>query len=142
MAAMTELEALKDWHRSPIEDSILIAAPAERVFTALSDGVELSHWWPKMAESDARLGGRLVLTWFTGSTMNTAFDRFDTGCALGFPFGPERIDFLLAARSSGTDFVVRHACSMLTAVHVAQCWGFLKANLKCWIEHGVDLRTD
>ncbi len=127
---------------SPIEDSIVILAPPQQVFSALSDGGKLSQWWPKSAESEPRLGGRLALTWFTDGTMVTAFDRFVPGRALGFAFGPERIDFMLEAKGAGTIFTVRHACSAQSAIHVAQCWGFLKANLKSWIEHGRDLRDD
>jgi uncharacterized protein YndB with AHSA1/START domain len=126
----------------PIEDSITIKAAPERVFKALTDGDELGHWWPMSAVSDPRLGGKLKLTWFTDHSMDTAFDVFDPPRKVAYPFYIERVEFELTPENGKTRVLIRHHCTKESEIHVAQSWGFLKANLKTWIEHGIDLRQD
>jgi len=124
-----------------ITDSLRIAAPSARVFAALTHASELARWWPMSAESDARLHGRLKLVWFNGTSLETSFDEFEQDVAVGYEFGrEERVRFTLTPERGGTLFHVSHQCSQANAIHVAQAWAFLKANLKCWLEHGIDLR--
>ena len=123
-------------------DCTWIKAAPERVFHVLTDGQELSHWWPKSAESEPRSGGRLKLVWSNGSTHETAFERLIKNRRVSFPFYDQHIIFKLSRKKSGTSVEVIHACSRRWEVHVASCWGFLMGNLKAYIEHDVDLRVD
>jgi uncharacterized protein YndB with AHSA1/START domain len=122
-------------------NSIWIAAPPARVFRALSEGDELGRWWPMAAEAEPRLHGKLVLVWFSGDRLETRFDTFTAGSELSYAFYTERLRFDLVEKNGGTDVAIDHRCGPDAAIHVAQAWGFLKANLKTWVEHGIDLRT-
>ena len=124
-----------------ITDSIWISASLRDVFDALTQATMLARWWPMGAESDARPGGRLKLLWFNATSMETTFDVFDPPAAIAFRFGnAERIRFGLTSQRGGTLFHVSHRCGVANAIHVAQAWAFLKANLKSVLEHGIDLR--
>jgi uncharacterized protein YndB with AHSA1/START domain len=124
-----------------IKDSIRIRAASARVFRALTDGAELARWWPKAARSEARLGGRLVLSWFDGGEMSTAFSEWEPDRAVGYPFYDEHLRFELHERGEDTELVIAHRCGHDASIHIAQSWGFLKANLKSVIETGRDLRA-
>ncbi len=127
---------------SPISDSIWIASPRQRVFAALTEASELKSWWPKDAISDARLTGQIELIWSKEplNHMVSHFDVFDPGIELGYPFYSEYLCFSLQDEDAGTVVQIHHHCEADAAIHVAQSWGFLKANLKTWVEHGLDLR--
>ena len=123
-----------------IEDDVWIACPPAWVFAAVTRPQELAGWWPKAAEADPRLGGRLVFTWFAGGTLETRFTRFEPDHAVAFEFGREHVELELAPEQGGTRFRVRHRCPHAGAIHVAQAWGFLKASLKAYLEAGFDVR--
>ena len=125
-----------------IEDSIWIKTTPARLFNALSVGSELAHWWPLAAESDPKPGGKIVLTWFNGSTMESRFETFIPEKEVAYPFYTEKLSFTLTPEKDGTKVAVRHQCDGDSAIHVSQCWGRLTAYLKCWIEHGIDLHRD
>jgi len=81
-----------------------------------------------------------VLIWFTEHKLETAFGEFTPGRRVAYPFYSEWLSFALVEVNGGTDVNISHRCGADAAIHVAQSWGFLKANLKVWIEHGIDLR--
>lgn len=116
------------------------AVPPARVFRALTEAEELCRWWPREAASEPRLGGRLVLTWFSGDRLETRFESFVPEREVGFPFASERLAFSLSPERNGTRLHIAHGCGSGESIHVAQAWGFLKANLKSTLEAGVDLR--
>ena len=123
-----------------IRDSIWIQAPPARVFRALTEGAELAMWWPKAAHSEARSGGKLHMTWFDGGEMSTTFSEWTPNELVGYPFYSERLRFELRENKQGTDLAIVHQCGHEDSIHIAQSWGFLKANLKSVIESGRDLR--
>lgn len=123
-----------------IEDETFIKAKPERVFKALTEGKEIAKWWPKAAESDPKAGGKLTLTWFNGSKCETKFETFEPGKEVSYKFYTEHLTFKLTEKGEGTAVKIVHRCGPEAAIHVAQCWGFLKANLKSVIEYGNDLR--
>jgi len=122
-----------------IEDDVWIAAPPGIVFTALTEGPMLASWWPRSAESEPRAGGRLAMTWFSGDKVETRFEAFKPGEEVSFPFYAEHVTFALSPDKGGTRLRIAHRCGA-EAIHVAQSWGFLKANLKVFLEMGLDLR--
>lgn len=123
-----------------VQDAISIQASPEQVFKALTEGPRLAAWWPKSAESEPRPGGALTLVWFNDSTMKTRFDTFVEHREVGYAFYTEHLRFTLAPNGEGTDLAIEHRCDKDAEVHVAQSWGFLKANLKVYLELGKDLR--
>lgn len=123
-----------------IEDDVWIACPPPWVFAALTKADELAGWWPKAAESEPRLGGKLVFTWFSGGTLATRFTGFEADRAVAFEFGREHVELVVEPEQGGTRFRVRHRCPGASAIHVAQAWGFLKASLKAYLEAGFDVR--
>ena len=123
-----------------IEDSIWIRATPERVFNALTVGAEIARWWPKDAEAQPELGGKLILTWFTDHKLKTAFSTFVPAKEVSYPFYTEKLSFSLRPENDGTELKIVHHCGHDAAIHIAQSWGFLKANLKSVIEHNIDLR--
>jgi uncharacterized protein YndB with AHSA1/START domain len=123
-----------------VEDTISIKAPAARVFKALTEGDEIARWWPKAAQSDPKPGGKLVLTWFNDSKMESKFEKFVPNKEVAYPFYIEHLSFTLNEKDGATELLIRHECGQDAALHVSSAWGFLKANLKCYIEKGWDLR--
>jgi len=135
--------AMPDQNHQSIRDTIWIAAPVPRVFLALTSGQELQQWWPKQAQTEPRLGGAIELHWFAPSSqrMLSRFAIFEANVQLGYAFYSQHLHFRLGEQAAGTKLEIDHACEAAEALHVAQSWGFLKANLKAWMEHGIDLRV-
>ena len=103
-----------------LEFHTLLAAPAGRVFAALTAAEHLVHWFCDEAESDPRHGGRVSMRWrgpessehpFTGEWV--AFDAPRAcGFAGGQPGHPDgyagRVDWALEPADGGTRLVTRH----------------------------------
>jgi len=95
-------------------------APAERVFAALTEAPLLARWFCDRAESEARTGGRIVLTWSrTGEVAESfvgewgAFEPFRacaySGGHAGYPDGNAGlVEFSLEPRGARTALTVRH----------------------------------
>ena len=131
--------------RITITDQIKLRVEPSTVFAALTEAERLALWWPVAAESDARLGGRLVLTWSRGSKTQTQFETFVEGQSVAFPFGSERVAFRITDVGGETELRVEHSevdsQRLDSVIHIAQAWAFLLTNLKCQLEHGLDLRA-
>jgi uncharacterized protein YndB with AHSA1/START domain len=127
-------------HECVVRDEVWIAHPPARVYRALTDSAELARWWPREAVSDPRAEGRLVFTWFSGDRLETRYERLVPDREVAFPFASERVAFELAAEGAGTRLRIVHECGTDDSIHIAQSWGFLKANLKAYLEAGLDLR--
>lgn len=123
-----------------VEESIVLRVSPDRVFEALTRGDQLARWWPREARTEVRQGGLLTMTWFDGGTMDTRFETVVPGQRVAYPFYGERLEFVLAPHAGGTSLTVKHHCSHADAVHIAGSWGFLKANLKAYLERGMDFR--
>ena len=66
-----------------VTQSIDVDAPRERVWSLLTEPGELPRWWPDAAELEARLGGRVVLTFGPGAVSGEV-THWDPPHALGF----------------------------------------------------------
>ena len=78
---------------------------------------------------------------FDGGQMSTTFSEWKPNERVGYPFYSEHLRFELREKGRGTELVIVHDCSHEDSIHIAQSWGFLKANLKSVIETGRDLRS-
>jgi uncharacterized protein YndB with AHSA1/START domain len=123
-----------------VEQHVWIKASPEKVFGALTEAAELKNWWPKDAASDPKQGGKLTLTWMNGSKMESSFKTFTPGKEVSYAFYTEQLCFKLEAKDDGTTLTIVHECTAEDVLHVAETWGFLRANLKSWLEHKTDLR--
>ncbi len=61
-----------------------IDAPPEKVYRALTGGKELARWFAAKADSDARPGGRLALTWRGIGTGEYRFLKLAPGREVAF----------------------------------------------------------
>lgn len=103
-----------------IELTLDVAAARERVFAALTEPLELEHWFCHHAVCEPRLGGRIELHWRgAGATPDPFVGRwvqFDAheACAYqgghaGYPDGDAgTVLFELVPLSAGTQVRVRH----------------------------------
>jgi uncharacterized protein YndB with AHSA1/START domain len=69
---------------APIVRSVEIAATPERLFPLLVEPESLVRWWPDVAELEARMGGRVRMTFRGGESVVTGIvTRFEPPSALG-----------------------------------------------------------
>jgi uncharacterized protein YndB with AHSA1/START domain len=70
---------------APIVRSVEVRATPERLFELLTEPEALVHWWPDVAELEARLGGRVRMEFRGGESVVTGeVTRFDPPTALAF----------------------------------------------------------
>ena len=127
-------------HECAVEESVVIRVPRRRVFDALTVGEQLARWWPRSATPEVREGGKIRFTWFDGGALETAFSTLSPDAQVAYRFYDEDLSFHLKDHADGTHLTVTHRCSHKDSVHIAGSWGFLKANLKAFLEKGIDLR--
>jgi len=139
-------EKIVDSKFKTVECSVVIAASPKRVFEALTVADKLAAWWPPAAETDPRLGGKVVLWWTKEkSTANpanrseTTFTTFDPPREVSYwgttftlkPLG-DRTQVTITDRECPADDGI---------ISVALTWGALRLNLKTYIERGFDMRS-
>ncbi len=112
-------------------------------------GDKLVRWWPRAAESDPRPGGKLLLWWSADTSDRSISNHCETVFRTFDP--PNKVSFLMweSPTSFRIDSVEGKTRLRLTdegaygdsAADVARTWGFLMANLKAYLQFGVDLRS-
>jgi uncharacterized protein YndB with AHSA1/START domain len=98
-----------------------LAAPPDRVFTALTRAEHIARWFCDEAQSDPREDGKVLMRWKRPGSSEQPFEgrwlAFDgpRSCAFagGQPGHPDgyagRIDWTLESSDGGTRLVTRHA---------------------------------
>jgi uncharacterized protein YndB with AHSA1/START domain len=136
-----------------IEITKRIAAPPERVFTALTDADELSRWFASSAESDPRTGGDYVLRFeFDDESKNHTYagqyEEVTPPERVRYPwngrFGDTTVEFVLRRADAGTELTLRHtgwteAAEESRRMH-EEGWGFFVDNLDRYLTGGEDQR--
>lgn len=121
----------------------MIAAAPKVVFEALTVAEKLSAWWPPAAETDPKLGGKVVLVWSTSNP--TGANRSEATFTTFDPFREVtywNVTFTLEPFGAGTKVTITDTdCPADDGIiSVAVAWGSLRLNLKSYIEHGIDMR--
>jgi uncharacterized protein YndB with AHSA1/START domain len=83
-------------HTDRIEKNILLRAPRERVWRALTDAREFGAWFRVKLEGDfavgKRVAGRITYPGFEHLTMELTVERMDTGQLFSFRWHPYAVD--------------------------------------------------
>jgi len=137
-----------DW--TQFTQRILIKASPEKVFKAWTDQKEIVKWFTVKTELEPKKGGRLYFEWLAGDKLEAKVIRIRRPNLLVFPFGSadEQVEVKISKEKGGS-LVELHQYGMRTtpkyrvSMHLG-CqtgWVFFLTNLKCWLEHGIDLRS-
>lgn len=94
-----------------VERSVLLPAPPERVWEALTDETALTEWLAPEVELDAREGGELVCRYEDGEERRGEIELVEEAERLSFRWwredcGPSRVELTLDAVAEGTRLTV------------------------------------
>jgi len=136
-----------------IEQRITLQAERARVFKALTSEAELMKWFPSVAKTDPRAGGKLRYEWAFENTENDGFQDMEyTEFADGQGFShtwdaggqPTIVQFALSGENGQTEVHLMHTGweeGMDEAVEMhAGIWEGYMSNLKHYLEEGGDMR--
>jgi len=136
-----------DW--TQFKKRIEIKASPEKVFRAWTDDKIITRWFPIRAVIEPRKNGRLYFEWMTGDKLETKVVAVRRPNRLVFPFGSNNEEVAVTIRKvPGGSLCELHQYGMKTdpgsrvTMHLG-CqvgWTFFLANLKAYLEHGIDLR--
>jgi uncharacterized protein YndB with AHSA1/START domain len=129
------------------------------VFAALTRAPELQHWFPSRAESDPRVGGKIMLTFefaevSQNGTLNEKYLEVIPNEKVSYTWGagpaaiPTIVTFYLKEEGGATTLELDHSRvqadadkAMLNEWH-ANNWTFYLTNLKGYLEKGTDQRKN
>jgi uncharacterized protein YndB with AHSA1/START domain len=129
-----------------IQQSMRIHAKPSAVFEYVADPALLKTWWPKDCTSERKVGGKLTLSWFNGSKLDTTISTYAFCEKLEFGFYTENLAFSFKPEGGDTIVEVTHSNvgysnnDVSSVAHVAECWGSLLVGLKVMVEHHIDVR--
>lgn len=130
-----------------------VKAPPSRVFRALTDPKEITKWFIKEAQIEAKNGGRFVLGWGRSiyeesKVIEFVHDKvfsFTWNPGPDFPAGPV-VTFKLTPKSGGTVVTLEHkgfdtaGKALKSLIEHEGGWSSYMCNFKCYVEKGYDLR--
>ena len=141
--------------RTVLQQYYIKASPA-KVFKAISNDKELTHWFLSKALLDKEKGGAYKFTWPGGYTESGKVLEYVPGkkLSLSWPsiwkkrlLSRTRATFTVEKRGKGTLLKLRHSgwgsgegWSWNFALTYAG-WAYYLTNLKSVVEHGYDLRS-
>ena len=136
-----------------VEQKITLQAEPERVFKALTEAAELMKWFPTVARTDPRLGGKLRYEWAFENAENDGFQDMEyTEFTQGEGFShtwdaggqPTTVRFALSGANGQTEVHLTHTGwgdGMQEAAQMhAEIWNGYLSNLKLYLEEGGDMR--
>ena len=98
-----------------VRREILLAAPREAVWAALTDPAQLSEWFANDVELDVREGGEGVFRWANGEERRAVVEHVDPGRRLEFEWsngeGATTVAFTLEDDDAGTRLTVVEAAA-------------------------------
>jgi uncharacterized protein YndB with AHSA1/START domain len=111
-----------------VERSILLEAPPEEVWEALTDPAALGEWLAPEVELDPREGGELICRYEDGCERRGEVELVEEAERLAFSWwrqgsGPSRVELVLDAVTEGTQLtVVESGLSPVAAPLLAASW--------------------
>jgi len=136
-----------DWSKFSLK--IEIKAAPSRVFKAWTDPDIINKWFTVKTEFEPRKGGRIYFEWLAGDKFETRVLAIKKNERILFPFGNkgEKVEVRLKKSGRKTILTVKQYDMKITpeakwSMHKG-CevgWAFFMANLKAYLEHGIDLR--
>ena len=112
-----------------VRREIVVAAPRERVWAALTEAERLAEWFASEVELDVRPGGAGVFRWGDGSERRARVERVEDERALTFtwrePDGPPtRVELTLTEERDGTRVSVTESAPQASASLAGEwSWG-------------------
>ena len=140
---------------------VIIDASQEACFDAWTSEASITQWFvaecpawgvdgtPNDSDRVFEVGGHIRLTWGEGTTDDAAIFvlNADDHFAFGWYEGKGRIDVLFSQFEGRTLVELHQVMSQGELEDRQKCalfcysgWTFYLANLKAWLEHGIDLR--
>lgn len=136
-----------DW--TQFKQRVFIRAKREKVYRAWTDEREIVKWFCEKAAIEPRKGGRLYFEWLGNDKLDSTVITARKPSKFVFPFGGKSVEVAISLSAvKGGTVVQLHQYNMTTSprmkvnMHMGckEGWAFFLANLKSWLEHGVDLR--
>ena len=115
-----------------IRREILLDAPREEVWEALTDPERLEDWFANDVDLDLRPGGGASFRWANGEERHAVVREVEPGERLAFDWedGDGEVEFTLADGSDGTLLtVVETSPAWTTALDVQASFGFAAAGV-------------
>ena len=134
-----------------IEREIVINAPVERVWAALTEAQHIGTWFGQSAEVDLRPGGTMTITWEEYGTARTTIERIEPksffswrwtpgGIKDSTPDNTTLVEFSLVPEGTGTRLkVVESGFRKLKVTEAEQAQAF-KDNTQGWQSEIDELR--
>lgn len=141
------LKPKHDWSKFTLR--IFIKAPVSKVFKAWIDDTQVSKWFTEKTVIEPKKGGRIYFEWTAGDKFETTVTSIVKDKSFLFPFGNKGEEVKVAFKKEGRGCICElYQYNMKTTpeskwvMHrgCIQGWTFFLANLKAWLEHGLDLR--
>ena len=137
-----------DWTQFTLR--IHINVPPARVFEAWTDDAVVSEWFTERTVIEPEKGGRVYFEWLGGDKLETRVRAISKNKRFVFPFGSrgEEVTVRLKKAKSGTvcelhQYNIKTSPRQKVEMHMGckEGWVFFLTNLKCYLEHGIDLRN-
>ncbi|MEE8575775.1 MAG: SRPBCC domain-containing protein [candidate division Zixibacteria bacterium] len=137
-----------DWSQFTLK--VAIKKPISTVFKAWTDGKIISEWFTEKAILEPKKNGRIYFEWLAGDKMEAKVISVSKNRYLTIPFGMngERVTVKFKKDGRGCICELRHYNMKTTPkakweMHrgCIQGWTFFLANLKNYLENGIDLRS-
>lgn len=138
-----------DWSQFVLR--VYINTKPEKVFKAWTDDKIVSKWFTQKTVIEPRKGGRLYFEWLAGDKLETKVKQILKDKKFIFPFGNDGTEVSVTFKKDGKGTLCElKQYNMKTdpeskwSMHkgCTQGWTFFLTNLKSYLEHGIDLRSN
>jgi uncharacterized protein YndB with AHSA1/START domain len=137
-----------DWTQYTLK--IRIAASPAKLYKAWTDSRAISDWFTWKADIEPRKNGRLYLEWQSGDKWEGKVIKVVKNRQFVFTFGDdgEEVKVRMLKDDRGcicelSQYNMKTSPKAKVSMHLSTKtgWTFFLANLKAYLEHGVDLRS-
>ena len=126
---------------------VAVKASPQKVFKMWSDPKEICKWFLATAEIDLHKGGSYGWTWVAGGREKGKILNVRKPSSLSFTFAGCKCDIKIKKDKRGALVILRQYGiptdennKVWTHMGCSLGWSFYLANLKAYLEHGIDLR--